>query len=299
MSADRRALLALFAGACAIGFAPILVRYAQGEGAGSAATAFWRVTLALPLMALLAARSAGGAGRIDRGTALAGLMFGFDLACWHYGIRFTSVANATVLSNLTPILVTGFAWLVWRERPQALFLAGMALAVGGAVLMGVAKGSGGQGSNPPLGDLLSALTAVFYGGYFLAVRQARRRHGALRVMLWSGVASAPVMLALAMLLHEPLLPASGAGWAALAGLALMHVVGQGLIAWSLGRLPTALAAVVVLVQPVVAAGLGFVLFGEAIAPWQGAGAVLALAGVALAQLRPGERADARTAPEPA
>jgi drug/metabolite transporter (DMT)-like permease len=41
--------------------------------------------------------------------------------------------------------------------------------------------------------------------------------------------------------------------------------------------------VVVLVQPVVAAFLGWILFSEAVAPMQAAGAVLALAGVAIAQ----------------
>jgi drug/metabolite transporter (DMT)-like permease len=42
--------------------------------------------------------------------------------------------------------------------------------------------------------------------------------------------------------------------------------------------------VVVLVQPVVAAWLGYVLFREAIGPMQALGAAVALAGVVLAQL---------------
>ena len=40
---------------------------------------------------------------------------------------------------------------------------------------------------------------------------------------------------------------------------------------------------VVLIQPVVAAFLGWILFAEAVGPMQAAGAVLALAGVAIAQ----------------
>ena len=54
----------------------------------------------------------------DHGPAV----FAADLICWHYGIRYTSVANATVLSNLTPILVTIVAWLVLREAPRPVFL---------------------------------------------------------------------------------------------------------------------------------------------------------------------------------
>ena len=48
-------------------------------------------------------------------------------------------------------------------------------------------------------------------------------------------------------------------------------------------MPAATAAVVVLIQPVVAAFLGWLLFGEAVGAMQGAGAALALVGVAIAQ----------------
>ena len=63
----------------------------------------------------------------------------------------------------------------------------------------------------------------------------------------------------------------------------MHVAGQGSIAWAMGRLPTPTASVVVLVQPVVAAGLGYVLFAEALGPLQALGATVTLGGVILAQ----------------
>lgn len=280
---DRRAIAVLIAGACIIGLAPILVRWAH---AGPAATGFWRLAFALPLMAALALRP-GASGeavrRPSRAMLLAGAFFAADIACWHYGLHLTSVANATVLSNLTPILVAAFAWVAYRERPSPLFAVALALAVGGSVLIGLAKGGGGQGTDPPTGDALSALTAVFYGGYFLCVRQARIKAGTPAVMLWSGLVSAPLLLVVAVALREPLTPATASGWAAVAGLGLMHVTGQGAIAWALGRLPTALTALVVLVQPVVAALLGWLLLGEAVTPVQALGGAVVLAGVALAQ----------------
>jgi drug/metabolite transporter (DMT)-like permease len=64
---------------------------------------------------------------------------------------------------------------------------------------------------------------------------------------------------------------------------VVHVAGQGSIAWALGRLPPATASVTVLVQPVVASGLGWLVFNELFSAWQGVGAVVALAGVVLAQ----------------
>ena len=85
---------------------------------------------------------------------------------------------------------------------------------GGMIAMAVAKGGGPAraGADPHLGDLLSTLTAVWYGGYFLFMREARRSMGAVAVMFWSSLVSAPLLLVAALLLREPLLPAGTLGW---------------------------------------------------------------------------------------
>jgi drug/metabolite transporter (DMT)-like permease len=214
---------------------------------------------------------------------LAGLAFALDLGCWHYGIRYTSVANATVLPNLTPVLVTLVGWWLFKERPQPIFIVGMAAAIGGAVLMAQASGQTRPGPLPHLGDLLSVSTAVWYGLYFLAVRWARGTDSARRVMLWSSLSGAPLLLVAALLMREQVLPATPAGWAAVAGLGVAHVLGQGSIAWALGRLPASTASVTVLVQPVAAAALAQALFGETLTLLQACGAAVALLGVVVAQ----------------
>ena len=275
-----KALAVLVTGAAIIGLAPILVRLAD---AGPAAIGFWRVTFAMPLLALIAMRTDGGVGRPSKFALLAGVAFACDLGFWHYSIHFTSVANATVLTNLTPVVVTSAAWIFLKQRPAKLFVAAVGLAVAGAWLMAVGRGEHAAGANPPLGDALALTTAVWYALYFLAISAARRSVGATRVMFWSGVASAPLLLAAALVLGEDIFPITNGGWAALVALGVMHVAGQGSIAWALGRLPAATASVVVLVQPVVAAVLGWLLFAEALGPVQALGAAIALGGVVLAQ----------------
>jgi drug/metabolite transporter (DMT)-like permease len=101
----------------------------------------------------------------------------------------------------------------------------------------------------------------------------------------STAVAALVTGALALATGEDLWPATGTAWAVLAGLALLvHVVGQGGIVWALGRLPAPLSSVVILIQPVVAAGLGWWWLGEALGPLDVAcavyaGAVRAAAGI--------------------
>lgn len=273
------ALAVLVFGAVVIGFAPILVRLSE---TGPAAAGFWRLAFALPLLAITTRRASGPLGRPSRLALLAGVAFALDLGFWHYGIRYASVTNATVLANLTPVVVTAFAWIFLRQRPRALFLVAVAAAVLGAWMMAADRG-GGPGINPPLGNALSATTAIWYALYFLAIGEGRKREGASRLMFWSSATGAPLLLGAALLLGESIVPAGPGGWAACLGLALIHVAGQGSIAWAMGRLPTPTASVVVLVQPVVAGWLGWLLFAEAIGPLQAIGAGVTLGGVMLAQ----------------
>ena len=273
-------LLVVLVSASILGLAPILVRLTE---TGPAAAGFWRFVFALPLLILILSRPGGeGIARPSKWMLLAGLFFALDLSFWHYGIVMTSVANATVLCNLTPVVVTLIGWLFFKETPARLFLLALALAMAGAFAMAAAA-EGGQGTHPILGDILSLTVSVWYAGYFLMVKQARTTAGALRVTFWATLAGLPLMGGVALLLGEDMIPATAAGWAACVAMGLMHVAGQGGVAWALGRLPASITAVTILIQPLVAAGLSWLIFGETLAPVQALGGALVLCAIVLAQ----------------
>ena len=91
---------ALVVGALAMGISPIFVRLAD---VGPFASAFWRVTLALPLLwawLRIAEAREPSDGRIGRADIFAGLAFAGDLFFWHLSIVTTSVANATFFATM-------------------------------------------------------------------------------------------------------------------------------------------------------------------------------------------------------
>jgi drug/metabolite transporter (DMT)-like permease len=279
------ALLALFAGAIGIAFAPIFVRWSE---VGPVATAFWRLFLALPLLALWMAFEERGARRAPAGgdglrlAALAGLFFAADLAVWHWSIRLTSVANATFFANLAPIVVTLGAWALFHERARPVFFAGLVLALAGSALLMGANIGGAQ--SRIVGDALGMLTAVFYAGYQLCVKRLRDSQSVARIMFVSGTACAAALLPVALLMGETLLPQSLTGWLVLAGLAVVcQFAGQSLIAWAVAHLSASFSSVSLLLQPVAAAGFAWLLFGEALAVLQWFGAAAVLAGIWLAR----------------
>jgi drug/metabolite transporter (DMT)-like permease len=288
-SMSRVAFLCLLAGGCAIAFAPIFVRLAD---TGPVASAFWRCALAVPVLWIwVIARRGRNPFRAEKGSGpfllvplvAAGLFFAADLGVWHFSILYTSVANSTVLANLAPIFVTLAGWLLWRRKVTRTFLAGMTLSIVGMfVLVGPNFAIGGK---PLLGDALGALTAVFYAGYFLAIKVARDAGASTaRLMAWSTTITSMALLPIALTMPQPFWPASAAGWWVLVGLALVtQVLGQGLIAYAFAHLPASLSSVSLLIQPVMATLFAWMLFGEAVGLAQIVGGGIVLGGIWLAR----------------
>jgi drug/metabolite transporter (DMT)-like permease len=295
-SANALPVLATMAGAMLIGLAPVAVRLSE---LGPQATAFWRLALASAVLVVVwLALRPRRAERVPTARrtlvlgSLAGLFFALDLATWHVSIHLTTVANATLLANLTPIPVALGAWLLFRTRPSQGFLPAALVGLVGAATLSGATLSRGDGQ-ALLGDGLAVLTSVWYAVYILLTREVRAAMDAVGVMTLTTLTALPFALVFALAAGEPLLPPTPvAGWDMASGLAafgpllvlglVSHLGGQGALAWSLGRLPADLAVVLLLVQPVVSAGVAWQLFDESFGPLDWLGSALVAVAVVLA-----------------
>ena len=277
-------LIALFAGAIFIALSPIWVRVSE---VGPTASAFWRVCLAVPLLWILffslKTKETKSLDTQFPMLLVAGIAFAGDLAFWHWSIKFTSVANSTLLANLASIFVTLAAWVLWKQKPSGLFLAGLAAALLGVALL--VRASLGSSPTALLGDGLGVVTAMFYAWYLLSVKGLRERGaGTLALMAVTTTITALILLPVAIASGEPLLPESTTGWLKLLGLAwISHAAGQGLIAYALAQLPAGFTSVGLLLQPVMAALFAWVLLGEPLGAMQVAGGAVVLAGIYLAR----------------
>lgn len=281
------ALLYLVIGAIAIGFAPIFVRLSE---VGPIATAFWRVTIAFPILTLL---SIGQGSTYPNDAEIpkckdylwvlfAGVLFGGDLATWHLSIQYTTIANSTLLANFSPVLLALWGWLVLHKPPQKKLTLGLLLAIVGVAIL----------INPGLhidkhtlmGDSLAFITAFFYAGYLLVLNRARKKFTAFGSMAISTFASMLTLLIITFFSGETFFAHSEIAWVILIALALFsHILGQGLIAYALPYLPVTFASTALLVQPMVAAMAGWLFFTETLSLIQMCGIFVALAGIFLAK----------------
>jgi drug/metabolite transporter (DMT)-like permease len=285
------ALSALILGAVAMGASPIFVRLVSNE-VGPFASAFWRMALALPFLAIWLQWEARR--RPDRSekkftlySCLAGLAFTGDLVFWHLAILNTSIANATFFATLMPVFVIIITWLILKLPVHRASLAGILVClVGGAILVGMTLQVNPKNLK---GDLYGLTTAFFFSLYFLAVSQARRNGAGTASLTFSQTTVTTAALLVIALVHSVFtktgfLPSSGKAVAALLGLALVSQVGgQGLMTLSLGRLPTVFSSLVIFMEAIAAALLGWVILGEALTFAQLVGGLLILIGIAIAR----------------
>jgi drug/metabolite transporter (DMT)-like permease len=275
------AILALLGGVLISGATPILVRFAETD---PAATGFWRMVLALPLLFLIPADGPARASRRDLArVAIGGAAYGADLAVWYWAIMLTSVVNAQLFAFSYPLLVALVAALVLGHRLGWRSWCGVALSIGGAAAVIL-----GRGAVEPvnlLGDGLALMAAGFYAVTLLVQSEARKRMGTRTVLGVSSLASAALLLPIALLAPGPFLPPGTGQWLLLGAFAVTAQTGQFLVIHALGRLPVTFAAVTGGLYVVVGAVLAWIVLGEALGGLQLAGVAAVLIGIALAERR--------------
>jgi drug/metabolite transporter (DMT)-like permease len=304
--------LVLLLGGAVLGLAGVFVRLAETTAnLGPFASAFWRMAVAAPFLLAWAAvqwqlpRKARPATSSPApaqnppwfskraappaplahwptwGLALfASAMFALDLVFFHLAVTWTAVGNATLESNFAPVLITLAFWVITRNAPQPVFLAGLAAALGGAALM---IGPNFGNSRALLGDASGLVSAVFYAAYQVGIQQARQRLSTAPLMAVVTLLAAVVLWPFA-LVEGRLWPTAAIGWVWVLGLALLvQIGGQVVIAYAVRRLNPALSSVGLLVQPAMAVVYAWILLGEALTAPQLLGAGLVLGGIYLAR----------------
>ncbi|RHW17768.1 DMT family transporter [Sphingomonas gilva] len=285
------AFVAVLAGNVALAFGPWFVRMAD---VGPVASAFWRLTLAAPLLAIAMVAMKQTPRKLPGvlwlTLLLSGLFFAGDLASWHLGILKTKLANATLFGNATSLMFPIYGFLLARAWPNRWQVAALLLAAVGAGLM---FGQSYELSPENLvGDLLCALAGLLYTLYFIAMMRARDTMPPLPALTLSTLAGILPLAIAVPLFGETFLPQD---WGPLIALALAsQVLGQGLMIYALGHLEPIVVGIALLSQPLVAGAIGWLAYGETLGPIDFAGAAMVAA--ALVLVRRGPRAPAQLAP---
>ncbi|GAA5511959.1 putative inner membrane transporter YicL [Deinococcus carri] len=253
------------------GLLGILGKNAQAAGVGPLEVAFWRAALGGGLFALHAALTRAP---LPRGRDLwLTVAFGVVGVSVFYGayqlaVRAGGASLASVLLYTAPAFVALLGWALLRERlgvREGLAVAG---TLGGIALISL---GGGQGVNVTVAALGWGLTAGFtYSLYYLYGKTFFARYAPTALY-----AVALPVGALGLLPFVSFSAKTTAAWGSLVGIAVLSTY-LAYLAYSAGlkRLPATRASVIASLEPVVAAGLAALLFGERLSPTALLGAAL-------------------------
>lgn len=268
----------------AVGAAGIFARFALG-GAGPIAVSAARLSIA----ALVLAAAAALRGLPQRPTrreggllALAGAALALHFGAWIASLEYTSVAVSILLVATTPLWTTLYEVLVRRRPPSRAQLAAFA---GGALGLVLVVGLNRTAPPVPGHELLGAGLALGGGAalgiYLLAVREVRSALGTRTIVTSTYGIAALVLVAAAAFAHQaPPSPADAPAWAGILAMAVLsQLIGHTALNAALRWFSPSAVAFATLLEPVSAALLAFLVFGERLTPAAIAGGLLVLAAI--------------------
>lgn len=287
---NTTALFSLTAATLALSFAAIFIKLSEVE-IGPNATVFnrlWIATVALWLwreVKLIRQDSEIAVtvtGKEKGLLILVAVVSSASVICWAWSITQISIANSTLLRNLTPLFTSLGAWLIFNRRFEGQFIAGTILAICGGIALGWRDWQ--AGSDYLLGDGLALMAAVFYAANLLIIGSVRDKLDTTTILLWRCGFGTLLTLPVVFLTEKNLFPYSGRGWLIVFALAVIcQVIGQGLLVYSLKHLSSSFVAIFLLLEPIITAIFAWIIFCENLSLYDGIVFIVILFGIYLAK----------------
>jgi len=288
--------LVLLGGVLMAASASIMIRGAQQLGMPSPTIAALRLGLAalivLPIALLRARHQLRQLSRAELGLGVAaGAFLAVHFFAWILSLEYTSVASSAAIVTTSPLWLGLAAWLM-RERVSTLTWAGICCTMLGSIVIGSSDGSGANGRNALLGDMLALLGALAIASYFLAGRRLQRRLSTLTYIALVYTSAAVFLAAAALVVGASkgellrdgvVLPYPPLAYLLALGLALgPQLLGHTALNWSLRHVSPTFVAIATLGEPIGSALLALLIFGQQFQPLQLVGFVVLLSGIVTA-----------------
>jgi drug/metabolite transporter (DMT)-like permease len=288
-----RAVGVLVTAAICMSFSPIIVKLLGRNILGPTAIAFWRTFIggmALVLIAKLERKSLHMAPAPMAWCLFTGTFFALDLTLWHYSIIYVGSGMACLLGNTHVFATAVISWLVFKEKLTPRFLVAAPVGIGGlALLVGVFSE---KVVFTPLyirGFVFGFLTALMYSMYLVGIKKAsdhKTRPAPAAIMAWICLTSAVFLAVGSFFENKPSLPPD---LRAVSLLIILGVIGQALSWWgivhSIKKIAIHHAALILLLQPVLAMIWGYLFFNEVLAASQIIGAMVTLTAIYVGSIR--------------
>ncbi len=234
--------------------------------------------------------------RMLRLSLLGGLTFTADLVLFFVAVQETSVANATVIGALQPVLVLAVGRRLFGERARVAEVAWGTVAIAGTAI--VVLGGDGGGANSLHGDLLAVGALVSWTAYFVFTKTARQDLTAFEYLTGMAIVAAVAIAPLPLLFEGTLRATDTGGWLIIVYLTIVNgLLGHFLMAHAHGHVTLLTVSLLTLGIPVFSAAGAAIWIDEPLTALQVGGMGVVLAALALVSLSTARRLPELTATE--
>lgn len=267
-------VLAVFA----TSFSAILIRMSS---AAPVVVAAWRMAIAAVMtapFALARRRAQRVAPRVPLWPTIgAGVLLALHFAAWNSSLSRTSVAHATVLVTMHPLVILVFELIDPSHRVSASKLGAVAVAIGGGVVL--ASGGSVSGRVPTAaGDALAVVGAFAVAGYMILGTRVRRTASTAQYTVRVYTIAALGLLIWTIVTGEVLVPLPARDFAIFATLALVcTLLGHSVFSWAFRYVPASDVSVSILLEPIFASIMAVFFFSELPGPRTLLGAAIVVA----------------------
>ena len=288
---SRRPLLVIAVSVVAFSTTPVLVQASSTTGP---VFAFWQGWIGI-VFAIAAVAAVGRLdlalpkGRAWRVPALAGFFNAASTVLFMTAVRFTSVADVSLLTMLNPVFIALWAIPLFGERPGLRFRLWTLVAIIGSSVV-ILGGSIGPGGNP-LGIAMAALSVVALSLQFVTLKLGRRTTKTMPLMIAMLFVSAIVVSLFCLVTRQDIQAVTRTDLLNVVGVVVFPGgIGAILLTWSLRWVPANVPPLMNLPVPFMAGGMAWFFLGEPVTLAHLGGGVTTLVGVAAALLSPSGKA---------
>ncbi|MBQ7050075.1 MAG: DMT family transporter [Firmicutes bacterium] len=278
---EKNPFIMIVVGVIGISLSSIFVKYSAAPSAVTAASRLlWTVILMTPVV-LGKSSVRKELGRCDKKTVslsvLSGLFLAIHFVVWFESLHHTSVASSTVIVCTEVIWVSLGYCLFLKGRISAKAVLAILITFVGSILIAYADSESGSHL---YGDVLALLAAIAVAVYMLLGRVVRENTSTTVYTYMVYAACAAILMIVCIVQGSGLFEY---GWSPiLMGFLLAvfsTILGHSIFSWCLKYFSPSFVSASKLCEPVVAAVLAAMLFGELPTWLQIAGGILILIGV--------------------
>ncbi len=258
----------LFIGLLSVSQSGNLIRIGQAHAVTIAA---YRLALASLLLLPLASRrfhELRALSRADRFVVLiSGVLLAFHFFTWIAAVQQTTVANAAIFFSVNPVMVALASAFFFKERITPRLVVSIAIGLSGVLITGLSGLD--LSSRHWVGNLWAVVCAVLFTAYFLFGKRLRTRLSTdVYAFAVYGVAALTSLFGMA-LLELPWVGYTPRTWLSFALMAVFPtLLGHTSFNHALGYVRASWLSTLTLAEPLLAGGVAYVFWGEALT-WQG------------------------------